>query len=353
MTTLRALTIALLLWLSANAFAGDAYTVGGVPVDASADTAIAAQTKAIRDGQMRAAQRLVDRLTFESERQGKSVPPVTAEDATRMIRSMGVGNERRSSNRYIGDITVAFVPSRVRDYIRSRDLTLFDTQTRERVIVPLENGRPVPADHPWSVALADPALQHGLTPLRFPDINALGTALDLNALARGNEDAVAQAASFTNGRQFLLADISGRTVTLRDVDADTGTVESLGRVSGADLPAAARAIPRKLEADWKAGNRQLTDASGLIRQPVTVLFGSLGDWQVLQRALSTSSRVRAADLEALSRTGASMTLTVLGEPTALAGELRAKGITLGYHPSYGPVVHRSSYRFAEAPLQGQ
>ena len=349
MTALRTLAIAAILWLSAAAFAGDAYTVGGVPVDASADTAIAAQTEAIQDGQMRAAQRLVERLTFDTERQSKAVPPVTAEDATRMIRSMGVGNERRSSNRYIGDITVAFVPSRVRDYIRSRGLTLFDTQTRERVLIPLQNGRPVPADHPWSVALADPALQHGLTPLRMPDINALGTALDLNALARGDEDAVAQAASFTNGRQFLLADISGTTVSLRDIDADTGTTQSLGRVSGRDLPSAARAIPRKLEAEWKRSNQQLTSANSFTRQPVTVLFGSLEDWQTLQRALSTSQRVRQADLEALTNTGASMTLTVLGETTALASELRAKGITLGYHPSYGSVVHLISYRFAEAP----
>ena len=74
MTRFFTLLFALLMLMAAPAFAGDPFTVGGVKVDATAKTAIEAQTVAIQDGQMRAAQALIARLTLESERAAKPTP---------------------------------------------------------------------------------------------------------------------------------------------------------------------------------------------------------------------------------------------------------------------------------------
>ena len=328
----------------ASQAAADPYTVGGVPVDARAATAIQAQTDAILDGQTRAANRLVERLTYADERQAKAVAPLTSEQATRMIRAMSVANEQRSADRYIGDITVAFVPSRVREYIQSAGLALVDSETRTRAVIPVDNGRVVGPEHPWALALANPSLGHALTPLKLADLDTLSGRVDLTSLARGNVEAAEEAARLTGSQQFLIADYSGGAVSLTDIAADTGTSRSAGRVNGRGYDGAARAIVSRLEAEWKEQNRRIADTGTQTVRAVTLLYGNLSDWQALQEALAGSSRVRGTRIQAISKSGALVDLSHMGEVEALAQELRAKGVTLERHPAYGLIARRTSYR---------
>ena len=54
--------------LAVPALAADPFTVAKVPVDARAESAIQAQTRAVQTGYIIAAQQLFDRITIESER---------------------------------------------------------------------------------------------------------------------------------------------------------------------------------------------------------------------------------------------------------------------------------------------
>ena len=115
--------VALILTLIAKAaIAADPFTVIGIPVDATGQTPIEAQTLAIQDGQMRAAQAIIERVTLSNERQARPLTPIEIDVAAKMIRALEIANEKRSSNRYLGDISVAFNPSEVQKYLLANGL---------------------------------------------------------------------------------------------------------------------------------------------------------------------------------------------------------------------------------------
>ncbi|MEP1229741.1 MAG: DUF2066 domain-containing protein, partial [Litorimonas sp.] len=117
--------------------AADPFTVTGVAVDATASNAIEAQTLASQDGQIRAAQLLLERLTLNTERLVRPLPELTAQNVQRMIRAISVDNEKRTANRYLGDLSVAFNPREVQTFLRQHELTLISSQARPRLIVPV------------------------------------------------------------------------------------------------------------------------------------------------------------------------------------------------------------------------
>ena len=66
------------------AFAGDPYTVSNVHVDAQADNALEAQTLAISEGYVEAANVLINRLSLERERMAKGFVGVSEIDSKKM-----------------------------------------------------------------------------------------------------------------------------------------------------------------------------------------------------------------------------------------------------------------------------
>jgi len=342
----RSFLTLLALWFVALPALADPYTIAGVPVDATGTTAIEAQTDAILEGQTRAAALLLQRLTLESDRSSGNYVEPTPEEATRMIRAMSVANEKRSAQRYIGDITVAFVPGRVRDYAQSKGLTVLDTQARRRVAIPIENGTIVDGMHPLSRALGSPEMGFSLTPVSLGDVNALLLAgISASDLTSGNMDALMAAAEVVRSPQILLVEASGSRAILYDAAVDSRSFTRLGSVSGTDYLDLARKASRKLQADWKSANASVvtTDPSSLSATQVTVLFGSLNEWQRLQRAISGSARIRNTRLDALAKSGALMSLTYVGDQGSLASELSGKGASLQSHPQLGLVITRPGY----------
>jgi len=112
------------------AHASDPFTVAGVAVDASAATAIEAQIAATEQGQTRAAELLIERLTLSTSRASANLAPMTIDTARSLIRGQQINNERRSANRYLGDITVAFNPSRVKEYLEGNGLNMISMDRR-------------------------------------------------------------------------------------------------------------------------------------------------------------------------------------------------------------------------------
>ena len=329
----------------------DPFTVAGVPVDARGPNAIQAQTDAILDGQTRAADRLFQRLTVADNRASANYVPPTSEEATRMIRAMGVANEKRSSDRYIGDITVAFVPARVQEYARAKGLQLLTTTARQRVAIPVSGGQIVGGEHPLALALADPALGYGLAPSRLAQTGVLQAAgIRAADLTSGNMEVLKAASAALGSPQLLIVDGTQGRANLIDVATDAETFTPLGGVSARRSGYLALAIADALGENWKQANASVVsaDPGTMSAMQVTVLYDSLLQWQRLQRAIQGAARVRGAELEAMSRTGALMTLTFVGDRAELARELRGKGADLVEHPQLGTVVASPGYRLPEA-----
>lgn len=332
--------IALLAWAQL-AVAADPFTVAGVPVDASGPNAIAAQTQAISEGQAIAANALIARLTLASERSQKGLAPLDPQTVAKMIRALEIANERRSANRYLGDITVAFNPSQVQQYLRAQGLQMISTQSRDRVVLPVLTGTSLWSDNGWSEAWRNPAYAHALTPLKgiSPEdgfggiINAAAArSIDLAALRR-----VGQAYGVD---QILVATAmpgaGGVEVQLTDVALDTGDKRNIGRVSGVDYNQAAWAAVSRLEEDWKTASVSL--AANAETMMVSVLYRTHDDWLALQDVINDSAQIQDARLDALSKDGALMRITFGGDMERLRGELGFKGVTVREVPQVGIVM---------------
>ncbi len=334
MTRIFAFVFTFMLLVAPRAFASDPFTVGGINVDATAATAIEAQTKAIQNGQLRAATVLINRMTLESERAANPLPDLTAEMVGRMIRALEVGQERRSANRYLGEITVAFNPSQVQQFLRDNELTLINSQARERLVLVREGG--LRGSGPLQAAFSDPRLSYALTPLQA------GSAEDASVLSGVPSDAELKSIASKYGlNQILLVEARDGSLsgTITDISLDTGNRQTYSVSNAASAADFADRLVAQLESDWKQASSIGTGE--MITTPVSVLYQSHMDWITLQDAINTSAQIKGARLDALSKDGALMTISYGGDIDRLATELRFKGVKVEQDPKLGLVFTRS------------
>lgn len=343
-------TAILALMFSAAAYAADPFTVFGVAVDAQGDTAIEAQTEAIAAGQLRAANMLIERLTIDSERAARPVPELDIETAAKLIRAMEIANERRSARRYLGDITVAFNPSAVRQFLASNNLNMISTQSRMRLVLPVQSGAELWSDGAWSQAWQTARYTHALTPLRgaAPGTGGEGV-IDASSAQAVDMISLKALGQIYGVNQILIAQASpsagGVRASLTDVALDTGQRRDLGSVSAGDYNALAMAVTQKLQTEWKEAS--VTSSQNAVTTSVSVLYNSHADWQRLQQAINSSSQILGARLDALSKDGAMMTITYGGDLARLSNELSFKGVRVSDVPKIGTVFSLSSYRLPE------
>jgi len=316
-----------------HAFAGDPFTVGGIKVDATAANAIEAQVKASAEGQLAAAEVLFKRLTLEQERLASPLPVLTNETVARMIRALEPSKERRSANRYLGEVTVAFNPSQVQQFLQSHNLTLVSSQARERLVVVRESGLRGSTDQPSELhmAFADPRFSYALTPLQA------AAAEDAEFLSSNPSDDELKALVLKYSlNQILIVEPTGN---ITDISLDTGNRQSFfiePRGNGAEF---ADRVVERLESDWKQVSA--VTAGEVVTTSVSVLYTSHRDWIALQEAINTAAQITGARLDALSKDGALMTISYGGDITRLANELRFKGVSVEQDPRLGLVFRRS------------
>jgi len=310
------------------AHAADPFTVAGIAVDATGETPIEAQTLAIRDGQARAANILLERLTVESERLAKGAVPVSEDNAAKMIRAMEIDNEKRSATRYLGDITVAFNPSAMQAYLRQAGLTMISSQSRDRLVLPLSNGV-VDPESDWFKAWENSGAQHALTPIRALSadqaVSLASSAFDVNA--------VKQIGTSFGVQQVLIADDLGGFVKVTDVALDSSQRQEFS-VNGGPL-----AVISQLENDWKQAS--VSVAASAVEMPISILYSSHSEWLRLKEAINGSAQIQDARLDALSKDGALMTITYGGDINRLRNELAFKGVDVREDPSLGVVLGRT------------
>ena len=332
MTRIFALVFTLFALIVPRAVAADPFTVGGISVDATAPTAIEAQIQAMAEGQVAAATVLFNRLTLESERAAKPLPELTPEIVARLIRALEPSQERRSANRYLGEITVAFNPSQVQSFLQANQLTMVSSQASERLVIVRDTGLRG-ASGGQQMTFSDPRLSHALTPLQA------ASAEDVQYLSASPSDAELRSIASKYGlNQVLVVEASGNVT---DISMDTGSRKSFYVTPGVDDtdPSFADRVVGHLEAEWKQASAVV--AGEVVTSSVSVLYNSHADWIALQDAINTAAQIKGARLDALSRDGALMTISYGGDIDRLANELRFKGVRVEQDPNLGLVFRRS------------
>lgn len=331
------------------------YTVSGVEIDADAGSAFEAQRRALAQGQTIAARRLIDRLTLPEDRMEAQAPPINPSTAAELIAGLQISDEQRSATRYRAEITVDFDPRAVRAYLSGLQIPFVESQAAPVLVVPVleRAGGAQLLTGPWYEAWLDGGYGDALTPMI-----ALGSRTGSAGQPAGRGRITAgEALSLNEPALRALADLYGvdavAVIRAREgggsvraggdlvrfgAGGEGARIEPIASQIVSGYAQAADAIVEARQSIWKREAIVRGGETGELE--VTLLFDSLREWRTLQNAVAGASLIQNARLNALSRTGAAMTITHRGARDQLRAELAARGADIAEDPQLGWTVRR-------------
>lgn len=316
---------AVVLLTAAPAMARDAlFTIAGVAVDVTDKDAATAKVKAIQQAQVIAFRRLVKRLAGEAA--VKRFAKLTPRDIGRMMASLSIANEQTGPDRYIAELTIRFIPRRVRALLRKARVAVVTQKAPPVLIVPLwrkaDGLVEIWGDNPWRKAWLAAQDEHALQPV----IVAAGDETDRAAIT------AEQALAMDDERLEALKnryDVRYVLVTVAESVGETSLRATMsGKAPGgnvafdktydagaANIDAAAETAVRRFmdivtmkwrqkvlarlrkEARARAAERARRAARAW--RTVVVAFDSLRQWQAIRARLLSTPGVQAVDVRSL------------------------------------------------------
>lgn len=337
--------LVLALLLASPGFAQSVYTVDNVTVDATDTTAAAAREVALVAGQKDAVERLLRRLTPISRH--ALLPELGPERIARLIASMEIQSEKRSSTRYLADLTFNFKKDDVRRLLRNLNIPFSETMSKPVLVLPIFETAGATNlwddPNPWRDAWRGIDPMDRFVPLIVAsgDLSDVGmisvdqaVANDLERIAAianryGVDDVVLVHAVLV---QDLAAGIPRLTVTVQRIGpkVDSTVIESFAGTSrqatAALLTDSAKAIAGGIEENWKRATRLEFSDKG--RLSVRVPLSDLHEWIDIRARLKEAAAVRRVELREMTRTSAQIVLYHFGDPKALSVALAQRNLSL-------------------------
>ena len=371
-----ALSLGILLAVANSAFVprgADAgshvFTVTGVQVDVTAETAAAARVAAHAEGHVKAMAKLLARLLPRTEL--GLLRPLEAPQILAYVRDFSVGSERTSDVRYLAELTFRFRPGPVRELLRYNSLQHAETMSKPVVVLPIFGAGDEAVlwgeANPWWAAWAARPPGGWLVPLIVPlgdlgDLTAVDAARALNgdaealgAIARryGAEDVLITQSVLLGDPEAGLASLQVGTARLgryaQPTTIDTyrqpvgGTVQDL-------LALAAEAVDAAMQETWKQGS--LLRPGSQSRIAVTVPANQLAELLEVKRRLAGVAAVRGTEVTALSRSKTEMAITYVGGEEQLVLAMAQSDLSLLLNPGFGWELRLAGSAMPEAPAPG-
>jgi hypothetical protein len=307
--------------------AADLFTIASVKVEAAAESAISARDAAMAQGRQNAWTKLFRRLT--SAANWRKEPALDETALERLIRAADVSNERRSTTRYLADVTFHFNANAVRNLLRRSNIAYTETRSPPVLVVPLIAGMPGfdPAS-PWAAAWKDPALEEGLVPFVAPAMGDADTdVLDRPDLSQLDWTGVAPLARHYNASAVILATASGDGKTVQMIElSPAGRVAASFAYAQSSFAADADAVAQRAEDIWKS--RNAVDYAVRGHLVADVQFNSLDDWAKIRNGLAAVRSVTDVDVMGLALHEAEIGVTYSGRPEQLHDALAQQKIDL-------------------------
>jgi len=331
---------------SAATAAEEVFTVGNYPVEARADNAVTAKSKAMADGQQAAFRSLLKRLVPVTAYQRlRQLPPFPAGD---LVEGVKVRSERNSSTDYIANLDFSFQSKAVRDLLRREGIPFMDEQAPAVTLVPLwrtEASAAPKGEAAWTNVWKGLDLEHALTPVKLQTLKTQIAPDAVNALAEGDGSAIRTLVAAYGSELVLLAvaeqDIAAKrlnvTLTGRDAvgafmlrrayrldPADPGYTSELAAVVSLGI----------IEGRWKAiksrggGGGVAKGVPGDSDLLIAVQFRGMSEWQDISRKLSATPGIEELEVAGLSARGARVTLRYAEGAERLADVLAQQGLSL-------------------------
>jgi hypothetical protein len=322
--------LAALFWGAATVYAApapDLYTVSGIRIDATADSAIAARDLAMQQGRPAAWTKLFRRFT--STANWSKQPQLDDNTLLRLVRSFEVSNERRSTTRYLADLTIHFNAAAVRNLLRQSGVSYTEARSRPVLVIPVIAGKPgFDPMGSWATAWKSPLLEEELVPFVLP----MPDAQDDEILSRPDPAqldwaSLAPMARRANATDAIIAIASedSKTVQMIQISATARTPASFAYAQST-FAADAEAIAERAYEAWKT--RSAVSYGTRARLTADVQFDSLDDWAKIRAQLGATRAVSDMDVIGLSLNEAEIELTYFGRPEQLRDALAQQNLQL-------------------------
>jgi hypothetical protein len=321
----RSLVLALIcLFLASVAgFAREStlYTVSNVEVDVIAKDASTAKLKAISEAQVKAFNILAERLGGQDA--VTAVAYLSESDIGRMMSSLSIQSEKSGPGRYIGKLSIAFLPDKVREAFAQLGVTYSEERAPRVVILPVWNGPEGPVaweDNAWRKAWLSLNTENDLVPVLVPlgdldDSNTItaeealrGSTVKLESLKlRYEAETVLVAVAEPVGETSIRAVMSG----MSPVGAVTFDKTYEGGEGGLDAAAitAAQRFVALLNEMWKAGAASGPQHALPVQTiAVTVPFRTASQWNGIRAQLLSVQGVAQIDVTTIAAGGARIRL---------------------------------------------
>jgi hypothetical protein len=321
------LVLALAAW-AAPVFAADPpFTVSDVHVDASGASSTEASNTALEQGRPKAWQILYRRLTRQQD--WPRQPDLDSAALLRISRGYAIANERRSTTRYVADVTYTFSPQAVARLLQSAGIAYTQGTARRILVVPMSPNFQM---GPWASALNAPALKDSVVPFTvasdadgLKDLN-FDTASwnDVAAAARrinASEAALVQS-NYVNGKLTVSIRRLGASEIPTKTEVDVPLQQSLSMT----YPSAAVAAIGAIEDMWKI--RAAIDYSKGGKLTANVRMASLQQWSAIQSILGSADNITGVTVNAMDIGYAQISISYTGSSQQLREMLGDAGLTL-------------------------
>lgn len=333
------------------------FTIGNYPVEASAEDAVTAKSKAMSEGQAGAFRYLLKRLVPVTAYQ--RIPRLGPAEIEDMIDGVSVRGEQNSATEYLATLEFSFKDRAIRQLLKTYNLPFLDRQSGTVTVMPVFFDRgaidaPTKAmaagQQDWRRAWTGLDLAHALTPIKLV-MPGPGAAPKLFArLAAGDRSGlgVIETEAAADRLVVALAERSPEDGKLKvlligrdwvgDINLRRSYSISEDDVGYATEYAAVIALG-VLEGRWKAdrlgqgeggGGGYDADAGWAGGEEVHLVarFSGLKQWQALRARLASVVGPDAVSVGTLSARSAEVTVRYDGGAEALASALAARGLAL-------------------------
>ncbi|MFO0991933.1 MAG: DUF2066 domain-containing protein [Hyphomicrobiales bacterium] len=330
------------------------YTVTGVDVDVTDKDATTAKTKAIIEAQVKAFPILAERLG-SAEAVGK-LAELTPQQIGRMLRSLSIEEEHSAPGRYIGKLTVRFLPNKVRAVFAEHGLPVVEQQAPPIVVLPVwksPEGTIVWEDNIWRKAWLDLKAEQAIVPLIVPlgDLQDSQAITPEEALAmdpvklesimiRYEAKAILVAIAEPSGETAIHAMMTGETPLGKvafdeNYQAEEGGIEASAAMAAHSFHNALldhwRSVKLKMAAQAKAeaeAQRAAQKVASAQALPVAVPFRSADEWNAIRQRILSVDGVLGVDVSTFARNGAMIKLMFGSSLDDLRNSLYASNLRL-------------------------
>jgi hypothetical protein len=305
------------------------YVAAGIPVDITGDIATL-RDKAMLQAQREGLKKVLSSIASADALQGLQLP--SDDEITSWVQDFEIEEEKTSASRYIGRFTFRFMADPIRQFLTDNGVPYAETESKAVLILPVFTTETGDTElwgptNPWFAAWAARPQEPGLVPIQtpvgdLPDTNAItatqalaGDQARIQSLADRYATADVMVAEATlqppaaDGKRTLALSVtdygpSGGQTLKDQVTGDNGDVDQL-------LKAGVARVASLVQNNWKQEN--LVDPNARATVQVHVPFSSLQQWVAVKRHLAQVSLVKSVNLTSLSRSGADIELTYLGD----------------------------------------